>query len=323
MRRPLPRTALLAALAALLACARGDRDAEARLRGPSTPAATEGAFDADHPEAGLALDADAVARRLGAFEWDAAVEWTTQRKGAEADRLRVTETHTLRQFPAGEFAVRAELDPGQGPGSVGGKELVYVGGLTYGRALPAPFRVRPTDHGRDARRYREDSFGMVREVLGLLGPGARLERAGEERVLGREAVRYQLSLAEAPAPTPAPAAPGAQLEDPDTARRRAFLDGRRPTQAKGEVLLDAATGAPLRARLSATFRSGEQREVTTTVELSAQVRAVGAVKAVSAPAGALPDERKPAGPSTALEAAGLKKRGEQPAGGAEPADEQE
>ena len=57
------------------------------------------------------------------------------------------------------------------------------------------------------------------------------------------------------------------------------------------------------------------------VVVSAQVKALGGeVKAVAAPPGARPDERKPAGPSTALEAAGLKKRGEErPA--AEPSDE--
>jgi hypothetical protein len=86
------------------------------------------------------------------------------------------------------------------------------------------------------------------------------------------------------------------------------------TAADGDLAVDAQTGAPLRARLTATFDgpAGTERGAKVTVVVSAQVKAFGGeVKAIAPPTGALADERKPAGPSTALEAAGLKKHGEE------------
>lgn len=324
------RRALLALCLVALACSRSDPEARARVLGredrprESAPAA----LDPQHPEAGLALDADEAARRLGAFDWTAAAEWTVAAPGEEARQVHVTEHHQLRQSATGEFEVRAEIDPGLGPGSSGGKHVVWTGGMTYARALPAPFRERPTDRGRDARRFRDDSFRLAGTLAALYGPALRLEPAGEARLLGRTARRYRLSLAppapgvEPPAPPPPPA--GGPAPDPDTARRFAFLQGRVPVAADGELLADAETGVPLRVRLSGAFEVAGAPGVKAQVELLAEVKALGAaVGAVTAPAGALPDERKPAGPSTALEAAGLKKRGEEPARPGEPADEGE
>lgn len=318
MRRLLPALAILVA-----ACSRGDADARARVfahdEGSAAPAPT---LDPARPDRALALTADDVARALGSFEWTAAVEWEVARSGADATRVRAVEHHTVRQLADGSFEVRAEIDPALGPGSVTGKELRWVGGMTYGRALPAPFRERPTDRGRDARRFRDESFGLGRSVAELYGPALRLEEAGGGTVLGRAVRRYKLALAPVPAAAPAPAA--ASGVDPDTARRRAFLEGRVPVALEGELLADADSGAPLKLRLSGAFTTRADPGVRTTVELLAQVKAIGAsVRAVEAPEGALPDERKPAGPSTALEAAGLKKRGGEAEKKREPGDEEQ
>jgi hypothetical protein len=108
--------------------------------------------------------------------------------------------------------------------------------------------------------------------------------------------------------------------DADTSRRFAFLDGKQPASADGELDLDAATGAPLRVRLAGTFTVKDSPGVKASVELVAQVKAIGEqVAAIAPPAKALPDVRKPPGVAGALEAAGLKK----PEGGAagEPEDE--
>jgi len=315
------RVGSLALLALLAACSRGDPAAKHRLFAREEDREASRRFDPSHPEAALALDADEVSRRLGSFEWTAAVEWSVAKP--DGTRLHLTEQHRLRQAAGGEFEVRAEVDPGLGPSAVEGKQVVYVNHMTYARAVPAPFRERPTDHGRDAHRFREDSFGLARSVAELLGPGLRLEPSGRDEVLGREALRYRATLGpDRPGAPPEPA-PGFQKDDRDTAVRQGFLEGRIPTAAAGELVLDAQTGAPLRVRLEATFQAPAEGGPgpAVAVALSAQVKALGGeVKAVAAPAEVLPDERKPAGPSTALEAAGLKKRGEeQPA--AEPADE--
>jgi hypothetical protein len=83
---------------------------------------------------------------------------------------------------------------------------------------------------------------------------------------------------------------------------------------EGELLLDAETALPLYVAMKGAFSEKADPQLRADVELAAQVRALGAAVApVTAPSGALPDERKPKGVARALEAAGLRK----PAGGAE------
>jgi hypothetical protein len=319
------RAALALALATAAACSRGpDEEAKRRLFSRDDAAGkADGPFDFARPDAALALGADDVARRLGSFEWTAAVEWTVSRQGDDAQRVRAVERHRVRQSATGEFEVVADVDPGLGPGSETGKEVIFAGGTTYARAKPAPFRARPTDRGRDARRFRDESFFIAAQVLRLYGEALAVAPAGEVTVLGRPARRFKLSLvkgATPPAATPRPA--GAPEPDPDTRRRLRFLEGRLPASADGELVLDAAHGVPLRVRLAGAFTVKDEPGVRATVELLAQVRAVGGeVAAIAAPKGALPDERKPAGVAAALDAAGLRKREDGKAGRAEPADE--
>ncbi len=310
------------AFALSLSCSRGTGDVPERLRaraGGSQPPA----FDWDHPAAALELGADEVAAGLGSFEWTAAVEWTISREGEEARRVRAVERHRIRQAATGEFEVHADIDPGLGPGAETGKEIVYAGGMTYARARYAPYRERPTDHGRDARRFRDESFLSPRSLARLLGPALELRPAGDAEALRRPARKLFVSLAKAaPAGAAAAAAAGeSPPPDEDTKRRRAFLDALRPQSASGELLLDAASGAPLLVRIAATFAVEGDPKARATVELLAQVKALGAeVGAVAPPKGALPDERKAAGVAAALEAAGLKKRTEEK-GRAEPAED--
>jgi len=322
----MPRPAALAALlfALVTACSRGgDSEAKRRLFSRDDAGPRDGAFDFARPTAALDLGADDVARHLGSFEWTAAVEWTMSRRGEDARQVRSVERHKLRQSATGEFEVVADVDPGLGPGSGTGKEIVFAGGTTYARAKPAPFRERPTDRGRDARRFRDESFGLAAAVARLYAGSLLVTPAGEATVLGRSAKRYRLALAKDPVP-PAPSVRPAGLPPPDedTRRRLRFLDGRVPASADGELLVDAATGAPLRVRLVGAFAVKDEPNVRATVELLAQVRALGGEVAAILPPKALPDERKAAGVAAALDAAGLRKRGEEDkAGAAEPADE--
>ncbi len=314
------RVRLALALALSLACSGGTGGEAAQLRaeGANPPPA----FDWEHPAAALELVPDEVASRIGSFEWTAAIEWTVSREGEDARRVRTVERHRVRQAATGEFEVSADIDPGLGAGSDTGKEVVYAGGMTYARSRYAPFRKRPTDHGRDARRFRDESFLAARSLARLLGPGLELRSAGEVQALRRSARRLTLALAKGAPPAPPTALPGDTPADDDTARRRAFLDGLRPQSATGELVLDAATGVPLRARIAATFAVEGDPRTHATVELLAQVRATGGeVAAVVPPRVALPDERKAAGVAAALEAAGLKKQPEERKGRGEPAED--
>lgn len=321
------RSTLAVLVALSFACSEGaDGGAAGDRTGPAP--APPAAFDWERPTAALDLLPEEIAGRLGSFEWTAALEWSVSREGDDARRVRVVERHRVRQSASGEFEAGADVDPGLGPGSETGKEVVYAGGMTYARARFAPFRERPTDHGRDARRFRDESFLAARSIARLLGPSLELRPAGDTQVLRRPARKLSVALARgapaAPRPPAARAAPEAPLDE-DTGRRRAFLAGLRAQSASGELVLDAATGAPLRVRLAAAFAVEGEPRARVSLELLAQVKALGAeVAAVVPPRGAQPDERKAAGVAGALEAAGLKKPAEEPESGkgrAEPADD--
>jgi hypothetical protein len=327
------RTILAATVLLALACSRSSDDEVGRRRLFSRDGAestTPAAFDWSRPEAALALDAGEAARRLGSFDWSAAVVWTVTRDGEPPRQVHVAERHSLRHAASGEFEVVAELDPGEGESARSGRHEIYTGGTTYAKSEHAPFggfRERPTDHGRDAARHRDESFAMARDVARLVGPGLRLEPAGEATVLGRPARRFTLLLARDAAPIEAAVVPLGRSTDDDTKRRLAFLEGRAPLAAEGELVADGATGVPLSVHLRATFgvaASSGAPKVRVDVELRTEMRALGSkVAAIAAPKGALPDERKPPGVADALEAAGLKKLGAPEAGTApaEPPDE--
>jgi hypothetical protein len=318
--------ALAAAMAAvgLAGCSRG-ADAEARRRvfareePPARPAPSP---DLAAPLPLLALDAGEAARRLGAFEWRGGVKYQVTRQGDSAARVQQVERHRVRQLATGEFEVESELDAGDGPGAVSGKQVIWAGGMTYARNRFAPYRERPTDRGRDARRFRDESFGLLADLAQLYGPALALTPAGEASWLGRPARRFTVALEQAPASSGAPDGRvfGHAGVDPDTRRHLAFLDGRVPVAASGEVLLDADTGVVLKGTLRGAFGVKDDARVRVQVEVTGEVKALGEkVAAVVAPKGALPDARKPAGVAAALEAAGLKSRDKK--GEAEPADE--
>ncbi len=312
-------------LVAASACSReAGEDTMRRLAERDAAAAAEpGPFDFQRPLAALGLDADGVARRLGSFEWTAGVEWSVARQGDDAQRVHVVERHRVRESVTGDFEVSAEVDPGLGPGSDAGKDVIRAGGMTWARAKYARWRERPTDLGHDARRFRDQSFSVASDLVRLCG-AVTATPAGETTVLGRRARRFKLALdPAAPIPAAVPPRPAGNPEpDADTKRRLAFLDGRVPTSVDGELVLDE-TGAPLRVRIAAAFGVKGEPKVRATVELSAQVKGLGGeVAAIVPPKAALPDERKAAGVAGALDDAGLRKRPEeqQPAR-AEPGDE--
>lgn len=321
--------AWLACALALGACSRGAVPAAAPTSaGPSgaTSGATSGgavAIDWEQPVALLALDADEAARRLGSFEWSGTASFTVTTQADGTARVHAAERHRVRQSADGTFEADAEIDEGRGPGGESGKHVVFAGGLTYARAQFAPWRERPTDHGRDARRFRDESFNMAADLARLQGAALRLTPAGDAQLLGRSARRFTVTLG-----SEAPVAAGADPRDfpaggPDEETRRhlAFLDGRIPVSASGELAFDAATGVLLQARLSAAFSVKDDPRLRVQVEVAGEVKALGPkVAAVVAPRNPLKDSRKPPGVALALERAGFKSR-EKAAAADEPADE--
>lgn len=296
---------LLAALA-LGACSRGGGpEARARLEAAAAPAS----FDWSRPLAALELDAGEAARRLGSLDYAASVTWTATR-GAE--RLRAVERHEVRQLASGPFRALLELDPGTWPGAESGREVIFVDGMTYAHGRYAPFRQRPTDRGRDARRFRDESFRLGADLARLVGPGLRAVPVGETQVLGRTARRFALSLArEAAAPAPPPSQLPAAGYDEETRRRLDLLEDRVVLVLEGELVLDAETGVPLQVKMKALLGEKADPKVRAELDLDAHLSGWGAVVgAVAAPRNALPDERKPRGVARALDQAGLRQRAE-------------
>jgi hypothetical protein len=318
-RMPSSRLAVIAAgfaavLAAGLACS-GRREEGAREKAFTVRGAAQrpAALDPGRPIEALRASGDDAAARAGSFAWEAQVVWSVAKPGITP--VRATERHRIRQLATGEFEVSMDLDPGAGPGSETGKQIVFAKGTTYARGRWAPFRERPTDRGRDARRFRDESFRIAADLADLYGPAFSAQPAGEATFLGRRARRYALSLSgaaprEAPPPTGLPDGGG----DADTKRRVDFLQGRVPLALEGELLLDAETALPLSVTMKGAFSEKADPQLRAEVELAAQVKAFGArVPGVAPPKDALADERKPKGVARALEAAGFRK----PAGGEE------
>jgi hypothetical protein len=306
MRRP-----VLAALALALsafACTRGDAPRPQLPGAPKAPAP----FDWDRPAGSLNLTPDEVAARLGSFDWTGSASWSVSR----GDRkIEASERHAVRQLASGEFAAEGTVDTGRGPGSESGKRVIWAKDMSYARSLfPASgaWRERPDDHGRGARRFRDESFLLAGELAELLGPALTAAPAGTGSAMGRPARRFALSLDRGrftPGRSRLSAEPPPGGPDADTQLRLALLDGREPIDASGELLLDAATGAPLSVRLSALFGVKGDADARVRVEVEARVTALGgAVTAVEPPARVLPDERKPKGVARALEQAGLRKK---------------
>jgi hypothetical protein len=311
---------VLALLAPLAACSRGGTPGPITVGEVKPPPP----FDWERPAAALGLGPDEVAARLGSFAWEGTATWSTA-KGER--KVEVAERHSVRQLATGEFAADGTVDPGRGPGSESGKRVIWARGMSYARSLfPASggWRERPTDHGRGARRFRDESFLLAGEVAGLLGPALVASPAGTSSVLGRPARRFALSLDPtrfAPGPSRLSAEPPPGGPDAATKARLALLDGREPIDVSGELLLDAATGAPLQARISALLGVKGDPEARIRVEVDGHFTALGGeVGPVEPPRNALPDERKPRGVARALEQAGLgRKKGAE----APPADDAE
>lgn len=306
MRRP-----VLFALAMALSAAACTRD-DAPLQQP--PGAPKGPspFDWEQPAASLRMTPEEVAARLGSFDWSGSARWSVSR----GDRkIEASERHAVRQLASGEFAAEGTVDPGRGPGSESGKRVVWARGMSYARSLfPASgaWRERPDDHGRGARRYRDESFLLAGDLAALLGPALTASPAGRGSALGRPARRFALSLDRGrftPGRSHLSAEPPPGGPDADTRLRLGLLDGREPIDASGELLLDAATGVPLSVRLSALFGVKGDAESRVRVEVEGKLTALGGeVAAVEPPSRVLPDERKPKGVARALERAGLRKK---------------
>ena len=165
-----------------------------------------------------------------------------------------------------------------------GFETVILGGQIYVKPRYGRFVRRPIE-GDEVERARDEHEGALASWLAVLGRFADRKDGGATSHLGRPAHKVILSLASSPS----------RLRDKEPAHQ--WRRSVRVSALSGEVIVDDASGAPLKAQLDAAYTTpravateGETpkgpAEVSVTLAFHSVVEDLGAVPAVEAPADA-------------------------------------
>lgn len=188
------------------------------------------------------------------------------REGAEVVEAIADET-AIAYRSDGSFA--ATLDNSRDYG----RHATFAGGTLYLRPRYGKYHRRaPTDDGEPAR-IRGDVFATLGAYFELVAPAAAIADAGEVQHAGRAARRLQLSRAAKPVARPAERRP-----------ERAWRDEVSVEELTGDVVLDAATGVPLRAALDARVRFvRDGRTFVMTLKVAHEVTDDGSEPEVAAP----------------------------------------
>lgn len=170
-----------------------------------------------------------------------------------------------------------------------------------------------------------DSAGIWRSFYDLFAHTLVWQKSGSARSEGRDVVRYAITLpersADALALSPAPAAPATLADggpaplDPAEERRRIrdrvsrWRERARPAGGRGEVRVDAQSGALLSVRFEGALAVGDGPEpARLEVNLAHDVSEIGANHEIQAPKDAIDEivrKKWPTNPRAELEKAGL------------------
>jgi hypothetical protein len=312
LQRSMPRRALAAALSlALAGCVDSvDRAAKKRIFSPEEPPKAKRAAAEPIDARELARDAGLVYRvttmsaaeafeRVGPFRYSASAsfEWSLGR-----DKVKLSETRSLEQATGTDFALKTENDRDQG------LEVVRVGPRTFAKGKYHKFRERKRDRGR-ADLLRDDVFGAMKSAQAILDNRLGVAPDGEEPVRGRPARRYLFVLAKEPLRErsaddrglPKVQFPAGGPDQP-TKRRLDFRNLRSPKRVEGKLWVDAETGVPLKAELSAQVSTpGEDKdEALLVLKVKSELKPATDL-VVAAPREFLPDEDRPNGIARTLD----------------------
>jgi hypothetical protein len=139
-----------------------------------------------------------------------------------------------------------------------GREVVYLGGTLYLRPRFARWHARGPETDVEPADIRDQLASALGAHVALYAHGLELSDKGNVQEAGRTGRRIEVK--KAPSPRPAPRAELSQRSWRETARVDA---------AAGEVVLDDATGLPLRAHLDATvgfMRDGKPLTMHLTID---------------------------------------------------------
>lgn len=156
------------------------------------------------------------------------------------------------------------------------REWVFAEGKLYTRVATPRFAMRSPE-GDEVERARGEQEGVLAGMLAVLGRFAAREEGGVVTAPGgRRAARLVLHLAGRAA--------GFDDDDPAHAWRRSLKVAR----LEGEILIDAASGAPLGARLDAEYRFDRQgREIKVAVVYRGEIGDIGTPRQIRPPADAV------------------------------------
>lgn len=122
-----------------------------------------------------------------------------------------------------------------------GREVVFLGGKLYIRPRYARWHERAPETDTEAVEIRDQMASALGAQIGIYAHGIEVSDKGDVQEAGRAAHRLEIKLAPSPKAAPRP-----------TLTQHAWREGLTVEAAAGEIVLDDATGLPLRARVEAT-----------------------------------------------------------------------
>lgn len=241
------------------------------VAGDSKPKAIDvgkAAHDARELARALALPHEQVGEMLGPH----ALSGATKLEVREGDKLveEMTEETAVELDAKGNYHARAASSKEYG------REVFFVDGWMYLRPRYGKYhKRRPADEVEPAR-VRGEIAASTAATFELLARGASVSDGGELEVGGRKARKILIAMGKSQ-----------PSSEDEASTQRAWREEAVVQEVTGEVTLDAATGAPLRAQVrGAVAFQREGRSFVMKLEAQHELSSFGKVSAVAAP----PDE---------------------------------
>ncbi len=179
----------------------------------------------------------------------------------------LTVTTAVEVTRAGEFHALSDNSADYGD------EITFVGGALYLRPRYARWHRRPPTTPAEPLALRDRLLGELAATLDLLAPGLSITAAGDAAVGGRPGKKFTLTQAASPRPT---------ADEPLS--QRAWRKARTVDGVRGEVVVDAATGAVLAATVGGTVHfTRDGRTFAMALDLKQDTSSLGADPAIVAP----------------------------------------
>jgi hypothetical protein len=160
---------------------------------------------------------------------------TLSTKASNSPERKVEQQVSLSASAKGCFSAVKHTHPQYG------QEVIWTGDWLYLRLRHSKYIRRRPRQGEPGS-IMDRMVGYLPAYVELLGPFITVEEAGRKSHEGRDAVRVKLKLNSRPSPPGSSRSPARRWRETIAAKA-----------IKGDLLLDAQTGAPLQARLAASW----------------------------------------------------------------------